>query len=72
MKQYSGKPSAQFEKVLAASCTEDFDGHTEFARLTAAERLEWLYQAATFVYENRGRANVAPPLGETSHRGSGK
>ena len=50
------EPSAQFDEALAACRPADFDGHTEFARLTPAERLEWLYQAASFVDENRGRA----------------
>ena len=36
---------------------EDFDGHTEFYRLTPEQRLEWLCQAATFVYEFKGKAN---------------
>jgi hypothetical protein len=53
------KPSAEFERALAQCTPEDFDGHTEFYRLTAEQRLEWLCQAATFVYEFKGKANPA-------------
>src|SRR6266704_237828 len=48
-----------FERALAQCKTEDFDGHTEFYRLTPEQRLEWLCQAATFVYEFKGKANPA-------------
>ena len=51
------KPSAEFERALAQCTSEDFDGHTEFYRLTPEQRLEWLCQAATFVYEFKGKAN---------------
>jgi len=44
------KPSEEFERALAQYKPEDFDGHTEFYRLTPERRLEWLCQAATFVY----------------------
>ena len=53
------KPSAEFERALARCKPEDFDGHTEFYRLTPEQRLEWLYQAATFVHEFKGKADVA-------------
>ncbi len=46
----------EFERALARCTPEDFDGHTEFHRLTPEQRLEWLCQAATFVYEFKGRA----------------
>jgi hypothetical protein len=51
------KPSKEFERALAQCTPEDFDGHTEFYRLTPEQRLEWLCQAATFVYEFKGKAN---------------
>ncbi len=57
MSEEERRPSAQFETILASCHPEDFDGHTEFPRLTPEERLEWLYQAATFVYEFRGKAS---------------
>ena len=37
----------EFERALAQCKPEDFDGHTEFYRLTPEQRLEWLCQAAT-------------------------
>lgn len=49
----------EFERALAQCKPEDFDGHTEFHRLTPEQRLEWLCQAATFVYEFKGKANPA-------------
>ena len=54
--QTERKPSSQFDAALAVCAREDFDGHTEFLRLTPEERLEWLYQAASFVYEFKGKA----------------
>ena len=47
----------EFERALAQCKPEDFDGHTEFYRLTPEQRLEWLCEAATFVYEFKGKAN---------------
>lgn len=49
----------EFERALAQCTPEDFDGHTEFQRLTPEERLDWLFQAATFVHEFKGRAHQA-------------
>jgi hypothetical protein len=51
------RPSEEFHRALAQCTREDFDGHTEFHRLTPEQRLEWLSQAATFVYEFKGKAN---------------
>ncbi len=50
----------EFERALAQCKPEDFDGHTEFHRLTPEQRLEWLCQAAAFVYEFKGKANPSP------------
>jgi len=47
----------EFERALAGCTPEDFDRHTEFHRLTPEQRLEWLCQAATFVYAFKGTAN---------------
>jgi hypothetical protein len=60
MEQETNRPSAGFDEALAASSPADFDGHTGFSDLTPEERLEWLYQAATFVFENRGLARKKP------------
>ena len=47
-----GKKSSaeEFEAALAECRPEDFDGHTEFHRLTPEQRLERLCQTAAFVY----------------------
>ena len=55
-------PSENFERILAQCTTEDFDGHTEFHRLTPEQRLEWLAQVATFIYEFKGKARPSSDL----------
>jgi hypothetical protein len=35
--------------VLRASSPKDFDGHTEFYRLTPLQRLAWLDEAVAFI-----------------------
>jgi hypothetical protein len=35
--------------VLRASSPQDFDGHTEFYRLTPLQRLAWLDEAVAFI-----------------------
>jgi len=47
----------EFERALGQCKPEDFDGHTEFYRLTPEQRLERLSQVATFVYEFNGKAD---------------
>ena len=39
--------------VLQKAKTEDFDGHTEFYRMTPLERLRWLDQAVEMVLKLR-------------------
>jgi len=39
--------------VLQNAKTEDFDGHTEFYRMTPLERLRWLDQAVEMVLKLR-------------------
>lgn len=56
MDQEENERSASFDEALAACSPSDFDGHTVFTDLTPEQRLEWLYQAASFVSENRGLA----------------
>lgn len=36
-------------EVLRRCSPEDFDGHTEFHRLTPAQRLAWLDEAVAFI-----------------------
>jgi hypothetical protein len=49
----------EFECAFARCKPEDFDGHTEFHRLTPEQRLERLCQAAAFVHEFKGKAHAA-------------
>jgi hypothetical protein len=39
--------------VWAKLRPEDFDGHTEFARMDAEQRLTWLSEIARFVHDAR-------------------
>jgi hypothetical protein len=41
---------SSFEDVLRKTHASDFDGHTDFARLTSEQRIEWLSNAAQFWY----------------------
>jgi hypothetical protein len=49
----------EFERAFAQCKPEDFDGHTEFYRLTPEQRLDWLCEAEKFVYEFNGKAQPA-------------
>jgi hypothetical protein len=42
---------AKFKDILKETSRSDFDGHTEFYRLTPEQRLFWLSQCAQFVSE---------------------
>ena len=35
--------------IIAQTKPEDYDGHTEFSRMTPAQRLTWLDQAVLFI-----------------------
>lgn len=41
--------------VLATTSPADFDGHTEFHRLTPRERLLWMESALSLIERNRSR-----------------
>jgi hypothetical protein len=41
------------QAVWAQLRPEDFDGHTEFARMDAEQRLRWLSEIARFVHDAR-------------------
>jgi hypothetical protein len=45
-------------EILRRCSTEDFDGHTEFHRLTPLQRLMWLDEAVAFI----GAAKRMRPL----------
>ena len=38
------------QKLLNRCKPEDFDGHTDFSRLSAVERLRWLSRTTHFIY----------------------
>lgn len=41
----------EFRRLLAKASPSDFDGHTDFDRLTPEQRLLWLSQCAQFFSE---------------------
>jgi hypothetical protein len=47
--------------ILARTTPADFDGHTEFARMTPAQRLEWLDLAVQFIQDAKGRQSLSTP-----------
>lgn len=46
------------QTVLAESSQADYDGHTEFARMTPAQRLAWLDQAVLFIHRNKPKGQL--------------
>lgn len=44
-------------EVVRRSRPEDYDGHTEFGRMTPAQRLAWLDEATLFVWKQKARAS---------------
>jgi len=47
---------------------EDYDGHTEFDRMTPGQRLAWLDEATMFVF-NQGAATKKKSLGNLNRGG---
>jgi hypothetical protein len=45
--------------IIEASTPADYDGHTAFAQMTPAQRLEWLDSAVAFICEFGGTAGKA-------------
>ncbi|MBK9991243.1 MAG: hypothetical protein IPP19_11050 [Verrucomicrobia bacterium] len=41
--------SPDVRAIIAQTSPEDYDGHTEFSRMTPAQRLAWLDQAVLFI-----------------------
>jgi hypothetical protein len=55
-KEESPSPDqAAIAAIIARSKPEDYDGHTEFDRLSPQERLEWLDAAVQFIESRRAR-----------------
>lgn len=48
MKLHENREMDAFRECLIAADPLDFDGHTEFERLSAEDRLVWLAQCAQF------------------------
>ncbi len=46
---------AEFKTILKNLAPADFDGHTEFSRLSVRQKLAWLSEAARFCWKTRGR-----------------
>jgi hypothetical protein len=54
---------ADTREIIARSQPTDYDGHTEFGRMTPAERLAWLDAAVAFIETRRAgglNAGVTP------------
>ena len=45
-------------EAVRRSRPEDYDGHTEFDRMTPAQRLVWLDEATLFVWKQKSRHPV--------------
>lgn len=63
----SNKPhatSAETREIIARSQPADYDGHTEFGRMTPAERLAWLDAAVVLIETSRQRAGQAWAVAE--------
>jgi hypothetical protein len=54
------QPPAPLYEILKNSTPEDFDGHTEFRRLTPEQRLAWLDQAVAFIQTAKHARNPPP------------
>jgi len=44
-------------EAVRRSRPEDYDGHTEFNRMTPAQRLAWLDEATLLVWKQKARAS---------------
>jgi len=49
--QKNPENKTEFELDLSKLKPEDFDGHTDFDKLTPDQKLEWLSSAVQFYYE---------------------
>lgn len=51
MKPDNVKDMDEFRRLLAQASPSDFDGHTDFEKLTPEQKLLWLSQCAKFFTE---------------------
>lgn len=54
----------QTRRILEQSTPADFDGHTEFSRMTPDERLSWLDEANAIFLELHGLADQSRKVAE--------
>lgn len=47
--------SSEVRAIIAQSTSADYDGHTEFERMTPEQRLKWLDQAVLFIVAQKQR-----------------
>lgn len=61
-------------KIIEQTDASDFDGHTEFSRMTPNERLSWLDEANATYLELHGRAKPDLRVAEEpeSYKGRGE
>ena len=57
------KVQEQALEAVRHSRPQDYDGHTEFDRMTPGQRLAWLYEATVFVF-NQGIATKNKKIGK--------
>jgi len=57
------KVQEQALEAVRLSRPEDYDGHTEFDRMTPSQRLAWLDEATMFVF-NQGSATKKKKIGK--------
>lgn len=53
---YPTPTDAAFAQALARCTPRDFDGHSDFDKLTPDQRLRWLDELIAFVSEHKGLA----------------
>lgn len=58
------KVQEQALEAVRRSRPEDYDGHTEFDRMTPAQRLAWLDEATLFVWKQNARASHSKKIGK--------
>lgn len=58
------KVQEQALEAVRRSRPEDYDGHTEFDRMSPAQRLAWLDEATLFVWKQKARATRPEKIGK--------
>jgi hypothetical protein len=61
----SCSPSPADLEVLQSTTAADFDGHTEFQRLSPPQRLAWLDEAVAFI--TAAKSINRPPMAPALH-----